>query len=120
MFSLTKSLTPCRGKFLSMLVQAVPQLLYQLGPSAPHTSLAALRMLHNAGRYCTAGDPMASALDALQLELYPLFSRPSKWAPADKGNGSAGVKAQLSTFALLPEPCQVSQLHVPCCTWQTE
>ena len=96
-----------------MLVQAVPQLLYQLGPSAPETSLAALHMLLDAGRYCTPADPVASALTTLQLEMYPLFCRPGKGAPIDKGTGSAGVMGmQFSTFALMSEACQVSHPHV--------
>ena len=97
-------------------LQELPKLLYYLGASSPGTSATALRMLHNAGRFCRPGDPVAAALDGLQPEMVPLFCRPGMPAKGlgAKAKGAAGGKdaGKLSTFAQLPASCQVGLVHM--------
>jgi hypothetical protein len=66
------------------VLQGLPQLLWELGGSQPATSLAALRMLHDAGRYAQPGGPIADALQALQPKLAPLYASALPAASAGK------------------------------------
>ena len=88
-------------------MQAVPQLLFYLGNTSSDTSVKALRMLLDAGRFCRPGDQVAAALDSLQPEMYPLYCRPAMPVKSSKGKQGQQDKWKRSTFAQLSEAGQV-------------
>ena len=92
------------------VLQAVPQLLYHLGSTHTAISTQALRMLHNAGRFCSPGDLVSVAIDGMQAEMYPLFCRPGI-GPAKGAKAQEGRRP--STIALLPQACQVGYALSP-------
>lgn len=122
---------------LAVAAQPLPRLLWELGGSAPATSLVALRMLHDAGRFARPGGPIAKALQALQPQLAPLYAsvlpaKPSKkalpkkmlpkqangHAPAKQAPGMGGARpaegdgGQKGPMRLLPGP--LAQLPAEC------
>ena len=112
--------------------QALPRLLWELGGSQPGTSLLALRMLHDAGRYARPGGLVLATLQGLQPQLAPLYASalPASAKGGTKaarqgrqrngiGKGTSGEdrqkEAQATQMRLLAGP--LAQLPPDCQVW---
>ena len=113
------------------MLQPLPRLLWELENKHPTTSLTALRMLHNAGRYARPDGPISAALQELQAQMTPLYVsampvKASAWK-AKKGSrqgptqhvGEEQTSARLMPGPLvrLPHECQASNSPLPIRVW---
>lgn len=89
------SLGPEEEQQLSSSLQAIPKMMWELGTRAPDTSEALLRMLLDVGRLSRAGSGLAAVLDALQVQLLPIFCTgvPARGSAASQALGGAGNAA---------------------------
>ena len=111
------------------MVQPLPRLLWELGSSQPATSLTALRMLHNAGRYARSDGPISATLQDLQIQMTPLYlsAMPAKVSAGKAKTGTQKEERRLASgeqaharlvpgpLARLPHDCQVTALSCPLC-----
>ena len=96
-----------------ILVQAIPKLLWDLGPAKPATTHTALALLHTALRFAPVGSALSSALDSLQPQLCPLYCsilapKSSKSPARAAKNGTKAAKVVVpGPLAQLPVDSQV-------------
>ena len=102
-------------------MQPLPRLLWELGSKHPSTSLTALQMLHNAGRYARPDGPISAALQELQAQMTPLYvsamlvkasagkaKKGSRQDPTEQaGENQQRTRLMPGPLARLPHECQV-------------
>jgi hypothetical protein len=111
-----------------LVLQPLPRLLWELENKHPTTSLTALRMLHNAGRYARPDGPISAALQELQAQMTPLYvsaampvkasagkvKKGSRQGPTQRvGEEQTSARLMPGPLVRLPHECQASNSPLP-------